>query len=169
MRLNQSADAVTEYRDESPGIPIRCNRFLRQKAHLQICQDHFRFGGPQIDADDARPASIEMNQGGFPAAGQIPGGTRGDPAFRNQLLSNRGHGAALQASATGDFRARNGLMFANEVEDHPSVYVAGCSRRCRLEIVQINLVHKAYRTRPPKGSPRYWWGTDERCRSGSEW
>src|SRR5664280_94031 len=88
-----------------------------------------------------------MEKRGLASARQVAYRTFHHPTFGDQLFSDRGDGAALQAGMPGQFSAGDGLVFANQVQDDSPIDIASRFARGDLKIIKIYLAHTLFSPR----------------------
>ena len=128
-------------RTNADGIGWGRKRPLGFEPRIDVGQSDGRRLGPKVDPDDARALDVEVQESRPPAPRQPADGAFGDPAFFDQLIDDRRHGAALQARAARQIRPRHRLVMAEEIERNPPVNLARGLARGDLKVRQIDLAH----------------------------
>ena len=137
----QAGDRPRHQPHERRRIGRRRKRPLGFEPRIDVGQSDSRRLGPKVYPDDARALDVEVQESRPPAPRQPADGAFGDPAFFNQLIDDRRHGAALQAGAARQIRPRHRLVMAEEIERNPPVNLARGLARGDLEVRQIDLAH----------------------------
>jgi len=139
--LLQDADAFGDLRDKFVWGGRGRHGFLGQKTSGKIGQRHVGGEGPDVDSKDAGAVFVQMQESRAAATRQLPHCSLFQPSFRDQLLGDDGHRAALQAGLSHQIRPRNGLMLADKIQHDAAVDVAGGLARRHLKIIQVNFTH----------------------------
>ena len=126
----------------SPRIFFRGHGLLGQK--LAVHAGHRQSGRGRLNIHTHHPAAfgIQMQKGRLATARQIADRPLLQPAFRNQPLGDRRHGAALQSRVTHQISPGHGLVFAHQIQHDAAVDVADRFTGRHLKVVQINFAHK---------------------------
>jgi hypothetical protein len=132
--LPQTVDSLRNVREKL----IRAGRgrhgFPGQKMSVQAGQRHVRQAGTHVDADDAGAICVEMEEPRFSAPLRLPDRPLPEPPLGQELLGDDRNGASLQSGVTGQIRAGNGLMLADQIEHDATVDVTRRLARCNLEV-----------------------------------
>ena len=69
-------------------------------------------------------------------------GAFSDPAFIDELIHDRGNGAALETGQPGQIGARHRIVPADEVQRDPAIDLARGLARGDLEVGKVDLAHR---------------------------
>ena len=118
--------------------PVR----LHDESRVEPGEPDPRGAGSQIDRDDAGPLDVQVQETWTASArGDAAGGTFSDPPLANELIDDRGHGAALQAGSAREIGPRHRLMTSDDVERDAPVDVTRGLTGGESEIGEIDLAH----------------------------